>query len=42
MPFNCFSVHLAHLLRILVIPITDSGFIRSPDLPNTSAWMVSL
>jgi hypothetical protein len=21
-------------LRILVIPITGSGFIRSPDLPN--------
>jgi hypothetical protein len=22
------------LVRILVIPITGSGFIRSPDLPN--------
>lgn len=26
--------YLVELLRILVIPITCTGFIRSPDLPN--------
>ena len=31
---------LTNLLRILVIPITYSGFIRSPDHPN--AWGVML
>jgi len=30
------------LLRILVIPITCSGFIRSPDLPNAMDPIVSL
>ncbi len=29
-------------LRILVIPITGTGFIRSPDLPNATGPMVSL
>ena len=27
----------ACLVRILVIPITGSGFIRSPDLPNATS-----
>jgi len=29
-------------VRILVIPITCSGFIRSPDLPNAMDSIVSL
>ncbi|MEW8509064.1 MAG: DUF4400 domain-containing protein [Candidatus Thiodiazotropha sp.] len=29
-------------LHILVIPISDSGFIRSPDLPNAKDLIVSL
>ncbi len=29
-------------LRILVIPITGSGFIRSPNLPNAMDPIVSL
>ena len=29
-------------VRILVIPITCSGFIRSPDLPNAMDPIVSL
>ena len=29
-------------LRILVIPITGTGFIRSPGFPNATYTMVSL
>jgi hypothetical protein len=31
-----------NVMRILVIPITGSGFIRSPDLPNALGPIVSL
>ena len=31
-----------HLVRILVILITGTGFIRSPDFPNATCPMVSL
>jgi len=36
------SVFGSSQVRILVIPITCSGFIRSPDLPNAMDPIVSL
>jgi hypothetical protein len=36
------SGYLLWVVRIPVIPIIDSGFIRSPDLPNAPSPIVSL
>lgn len=33
--------HLTDILRILAIPITHTGFIRSPSLTNTMTLIVS-